>query len=138
LIATFKSLRSRIGSINATLSRKLWKFEVAEYMILLMVVIYTVIFSYFTIMVHYSFRTFAWDLGIFTQSMASATKGQLFVNNVELYYTPTGSYFGIHFAPILFTIIPIFSLLPTAETLLVIQSTLTKISSNRSHGKHLR
>jgi uncharacterized membrane protein len=121
LIATFKSLRSRIGSINATLSRKLWKFEVAEYMILLMVVIYTVIFSYFTIMVHYSFRTFAWDLGIFTQSMASATKGQLFVNNVELYYTPTGSYFGIHFAPILFTIIPIFSLLPTAETLLIIQ-----------------
>jgi len=62
LIATFKSLRSRISSINATLSRKLWKFEVAEYMVLLMVGVYTVIFSYFTIMVHYSFRAFAWDL----------------------------------------------------------------------------
>jgi uncharacterized membrane protein len=80
-------------------------------------------------MVHYSFRTFAWDLGIFTQSMASATKGQLFVNNVELYYTSTGSYFGIHFAPILFTIIPIFSLVPTAETLLVIQSTFLALGA---------
>jgi uncharacterized membrane protein len=80
LIATFKSLRSRIGSINATLSRKLWKFEVAEYIVLLMIVAYAVIFSYITIMLHYSFRTFAWDLGIFTQSITSATKGQLFVN----------------------------------------------------------
>jgi uncharacterized membrane protein len=98
-------------------------------MVLLMVVVYASIFSYFTIMVHYSFRTFAWDLGIFTQSMASATKGQLFVNNVELYYTPTGSYFGVHFAPILFTIIPIFSLVPTAETLLVIQSTFLALGA---------
>ena len=62
MIATFKSLRSRISRINATLSRKLWKFEVAEYMVLLMVGVYTVIFSYFTIIVHYSFRTFSWDL----------------------------------------------------------------------------
>jgi len=74
-----------------------------------MVVAYAAVFSYVTIMLHYSFRTFAWDLGIFTQSMTSATKGQLFINNVELYYTPTGSYFGVHFAPILGTIIPIFS-----------------------------
>ena len=104
------------------LSKKLWKLEVAEYIVLLMLVVYVAVFSHFTIMRHYSFRSNAWDLGILVQSVASTTKGELFTNNVELYFSPTGSYFGVHFCPILFTLVPFFSLAPQVETMFVMQS----------------
>lgn len=122
MIATLKSLRSKISVNEKMLEKKLWKFEVAEYTVLLMVLIYSVIFSYYTIMRHYSFRSYAWDLGLLTQSITSATKGKLFVNNVEPYFSPSGSYFGVHFSPILFTIIPFFALAPNVETVLILQS----------------
>jgi uncharacterized membrane protein len=111
------------------LSRKLWKLEVAEYIVLLMIVVYVAVFSHFTIMRHYSFRSNAWDLGILVQSVASTTKGELFTNNVELYFAPTGSYFGIHFCPILFTLVPFFSLVPRVETIFVMQSLILALGS---------
>lgn len=111
------------------LSKKLWKLEVAEYIVLLMILVYVAVFSQFTIMRHYSFRSNAWDLGILVQSVASATKGELFTNNVELYYSPTGSYFGIHFCPILFTLVPLFSLAPQIETIFVMQSLILALGS---------
>jgi uncharacterized membrane protein len=86
------------------------------------IIIYSVVFSYYTILRHYSFRSNAWDLGIIVQSIASTVKGRLFTNNAELYYSPTGSYFGIHFAPILFLTVPFFYIAQTVETILVLQS----------------
>jgi uncharacterized membrane protein len=111
------------------LTKKLWKLEVADYIVLLMIVTYAVFFSYYTIMRHYSFRSGTWDLGILVQSIASASKGQLFTNNVELYYSSTGSYFGIHFTPILFAVIPFFHLVPKVETILILQSTVLALGA---------
>ncbi len=111
------------------LSKKLWKLEVAEYLVLLMLVVYVAVFSHFTIMRHYSFRSNAWDLGILVQSVASTTRGELFTNNVELYFSPTGSYFGVHFCPILFTLVPFFSLTPQVETMFVMQSLILALGS---------
>ncbi|MEM3105162.1 MAG: DUF2079 domain-containing protein, partial [Candidatus Bathyarchaeia archaeon] len=87
-----------------------------------MTIIYSAVFSHYTIMRHYSFRSNAWDLGILAQSIASASRGKPFINNAELYYSPTGSYFGVHFAPILFLTVPFFYLVPRVETVLVLQS----------------
>src|SRR3989337_1700729 len=98
--------RVREKMSNDVLTQKLWKFEVSEYILFLMIFIYSVVFSYFSIMRHYSIRTFAWDIGIVTQSISSASKGLLFKNNVELYFSPTGSYFGLHFSPIYFLVVP--------------------------------
>lgn len=106
------------------LAKKLLKLEFAEWLLLLMIISHSIVFSYFHILKHYSFRTGAWDLGILTQSIASASKGKLFINNVELYYSSTGSYFGVHFSPILFTLIPIFSLAPSVEIILIAQSAI--------------
>jgi len=113
---------------NEILSKKLWKLELSEYIVLSMVIIYSAVFSYYTIMMHYSFRSYAWDLGILVQSITSATKGMLFNNNVELYFSPSGSYFGVHFSPIYFMIIPFFYLVPKVETFFIIQSLVLSLS----------
>jgi uncharacterized membrane protein len=113
--------------LNEVLRKKFWKLEVAHYIILLMILVYVVIFAHFTILRHYSFRSNAWDLGILTQSIASTSKGELFAYNVEPYFSPTGSYFGIHFTPILFTLVPFFSLAPRIETILIMQSIIVAL-----------
>ena len=111
------------------LARRVWKLEVSEYIVLIMVLAYSVVFSYFSIMKHYSFRTGAWDLGILVQSISSATNGKLFTNNVELYYSPTGSHFGVHFSPILFIVVPFFYLIQKVETVLIIQSIILALGA---------
>jgi uncharacterized membrane protein len=108
--------------LEKMLSRKLCKLDLSLLVVILMVIIYSAVFSYYTIMKHYSFRSYTWDLGIIVQSISSATKGKLFTNNAELFYSPTGSYFGVHFTPILFVLIPFFYIAPRVETVLIIQS----------------
>ncbi|MEM1582932.1 MAG: DUF2079 domain-containing protein, partial [Candidatus Bathyarchaeia archaeon] len=97
--------------------------EISDWLIITVAITtYSVIFSYYSIMKFYSFRVGAWDFGIVAQSIASASRGRLFTNNVELYYSPTGSYFGIHFSPILFLVVPFFYLMPKIETLYIFQT----------------
>lgn len=123
---------------GGVLKKKIWKLEVSDYIVLLTVLIYTLVFSYYSIMKHYSFRSYAWDIGILVQSIASAVKGNFFINNVERYYSPTGSYFGVHFSPILFLVIPFFYLAPKVETIFIIQSFVLSLSGIPSYllAKH--
>jgi len=114
---------------SSILAKKIWKLEISEYIILLMTVIYSTVFSYYSIMRHYSFRSNTWDLGILVQSISSAAKGNFFINNVELYYSPTGSYFGVHFTPILFAVVPFFYLIPKVETILTLQSVILALGA---------
>jgi uncharacterized membrane protein len=66
---------------------------------------------------HYSYETYALDLGAFAQSLQSTLHGDI------LYNTPCGmSQLGYHFSPILFLLAPIFWLFPYCETLLIVQS----------------
>lgn len=69
---------------------------------------------------HYSFRSGTWDLGILVQPLANAIRGIPFNYNAELYYS--SSYFGIHFSPVLFILVPFFYILPKVETILILQS----------------
>lgn len=94
-----------------------------------MIVFYSIIFSYYTVMRHYSFRSYAWDLGLIAQSIASVVKGRFFTNNVELFFSPTGSYFGVHFTPVLFLVVPFFYLAQYVETLLVLQSVVLALGA---------
>lgn len=111
--------RERIKNL---LRKSMLKLKISDWLVTAMTIIYSIVFSYYTIMRHYSFRSNAWDLGILVQSIASATQGKLFTNNVELYYSPTGSYFGIHFAPVLFLAVPLYYIAPSVETILILQS----------------
>jgi len=122
-------LRFLRQNFSSLFERRLLKLRISEWTLIIIVTIYSVIFSYYTIMRHYSFRSNAWDLGLITQSVVSVTKGKLFINNAELYFSPTGSYFGVHFAPILFLMVPFFYLARGVETILILQSVVLALGA---------
>jgi uncharacterized membrane protein len=76
-----------------------------------------------TVFKHNAFRSTAWDLGIFMQAFwTTVYDQQLLYYTPELYINPGGSFFGIHFSPILLLLIPTYAVSPRAETLLFLQS----------------
>jgi len=86
---------------------------------------YSLVFSYFTVFKHHNFSSYAADLGVFTQSFHTTLyDGRLFYYTLEQWINPSGCYFGVHFSPILFSLLPIYALWPAAESLLVSQSFL--------------
>ncbi|MBX5327181.1 MAG: DUF2079 domain-containing protein [Candidatus Bathyarchaeia archaeon] len=94
-----------------------------ELLVYLAIIIYTIIFSYATILKHYAFRSFAWDLGIVSQSLwTTLNDGRLLYYTPELFFNLSGSYFGLHFSPIMFLLLPIYAIHPAPETLFVFQS----------------
>ncbi|MCD6465104.1 DUF2079 domain-containing protein [Candidatus Bathyarchaeota archaeon] len=87
------------------------------------ITVYAIVFSYFTILKHYTFNSYAWDLGVFNQALYTTVfYGKPLYYTADLYLNLAGSYLAIHFSPILFLVAPVYALHPTAETLLVIKS----------------
>lgn len=114
-----KSLEER----EAWLSGKFHKMERSDIILCAAIALYGIFFSLLTILRYYSFMTRAWDFGIFTQSFWTTLYGnKFFYHTCELFVNPSGSFFGVHFSPILFFILPFYRLVTTPETLLVIQS----------------
>jgi uncharacterized membrane protein len=110
---------------EAWFSRKTLRRDRSEWAMVLAVVCYTIIFSYFTIERYMAFHAYAWDFGIFNQSFWTTThNGGLFVSTVEQFLTngQTGIFFGTHFSPILFVLVPFYSVFSLPQTLLISQS----------------
>lgn len=82
--------------------------------------IYTAVTLFITIhLLHNSYHTSAFDLGVFTQELKNTLKGQI------LYSPALGmSQFAIHFSPVLFLLVPLYWLFPHAQMLLVVQALL--------------
>lgn len=95
---------------------------ISHYLIYVFISIYTIILSYFSILKHNAFMTTAWDLGIYEQVIWSTVHGRLLWYSIELPINPSGCFFGIHFAPILLLIAPIYGIFQSTETLLILQS----------------
>lgn len=114
-----------------TLSKKAWlRIERGELILVLMMFTYTVVFSYFTVLKHYAFRTNAWDVGGFAQAFWTTLRyGKVFEYNVEFYLTTSKSFFGVHFSPILYLVLPFYALYPHVESLLVIQSAVLALGA---------
>jgi uncharacterized membrane protein len=92
------------------------KYEVA---LLICIVTYSLVFSYYTNLKHYTFSSYAWDLGIFNQLFHSTIFGGKFLYyTAELYLNPLGNYFAIHFSPILMLLFPFYAVFPRVQTLL--------------------
>jgi uncharacterized membrane protein len=101
-----------------------------EYWILLAIVVYAIIFSYFTILRMYALSASAWDLGNYNQAIYTTLfNGKLFYYTPDLPANPSGSLFGVHFSPSLVVLFPIYVICPRAETLLVLQSFILGIGS---------
>jgi uncharacterized membrane protein len=118
-------LRNLLSLINRR-KVQMWKALRAQPFLVLLfiaILIYGIAFSYFTVLKHNVFQSSAWDLGIFNQALYTTLhNGRLFYYTAELYLNPSGSYFALHFSPILFLLLPIYAINSSPITLLMIQS----------------
>lgn len=113
----------KVKEAEKILAHRIFWMDLSALIVALMVCLYTASFSYLLILKHYSFMTYAWDLGIFNQAFWSTVKhGKLFYHTPELFINPSGNFLGTHFSPILFLILPVYVVYPAPETLLVLQS----------------
>jgi len=94
------------------------------------IVAYIALFSCISILKHYSFRSTAWDLGIYEQVLWSTVNtGKVFWYTPEIVTNPSCSFFGIHFAPILFLMLPIYAVFQYTETLLILQASVLALAA---------
>jgi uncharacterized membrane protein len=118
---TTRSILVNTNDIISLLKKRIINDKI-QWVLFAGITVYTLIFSYFTILKHYSFDSGAYDLGIYEQMLWNT------IHNGKLFWmapdpvNPTGFFFGTHFSPILFLILPIYFLYQTTETLLVLQS----------------
>lgn len=95
----------------------------ADRLVFVFIFVYGVIFSGYTIFMYYAFKTYGWDLGIFSQSFwTTLNTGSLFHYTLEAYVNPSNNFFGAHFSPILFLVVPFYAIYQSPLTLLVLQS----------------
>jgi len=112
------------------LSQKSLRYERSIILVLVCIMVYGIIFSATTVSRHHAFMTGAWDLGIFTQSLwTTLNANRFFYHTCELFINPSGSFFGVHFSPILFLILPLYWISQTPETLLVLQSFILPLAA---------
>lgn len=91
---------------------------------------YILFISLFTVTKHRNYCSFAWDLGIFNQAFWTTTKEMsIFRNTCELFLVKSGSFFGVHFSPILYSLIPVYTISKNPETLLIAQSIILGIAA---------
>ncbi|HUI86812.1 MAG TPA: DUF2079 domain-containing protein [Nitrososphaerales archaeon] len=76
----------------------------------------------FVLLRFYTFRTDAFDLGIFNQAFSTALKGKLFYETPDQLVIQSGSFLGTHFNLLMFLLLPIYALFPFAQTLLILQT----------------
>ena len=103
----------------------------ADKLILVPILVYIIFFSAYTCYMHYTFRTYAWDLGIITQSLwTTLNSDKILYSTLEVPYgNPTGNFLGVHFSPILLIILPVYALFQSPQTLLVFQSFILAIAA---------
>ena len=109
--------------IDQWLATKHANVERSTIILFLFILIYTIFFSSLTILRHWAFETHAWDLGISTQALWTTAYGNRFLYfTAELFINPSGSFFGVHFSPMLLAISPLYWFAPMPETLLILQA----------------
>lgn len=82
--------------------------------------IFAAVILYITIhLIHDSYQSTAFDLGLFTQELRNTLQGNIL-------YSPAigGSQFAYHFSPVLLLLVPVYWLFPHAQMLLVVQGLL--------------
>lgn len=87
---------------------------------------YALYMSYFTLARHRGLQTAGFDLGIFDNLMFNAMHGRPFRSTVAV---PNGSYLSNHAEYGMFLFVPIYALYPSAETMLVLQSTFMGLAA---------
>ena len=91
---------------------------------------YSIILSLYTCLRHETFKTRAYDLGIFMQALwTTIHANKFFFETPDLGISEGGSFFGVHFSPIMFLLLILYYLFPHAYTLLIFQSFLLGLAA---------
>jgi len=94
------------------------------------ILMYTIVFSYIGILKHNAFTSSAWDLGIYEQVIWSTTNtGRFLWYTAEIVINPSCNFFGLHFSPILFLVVPIYAIYQSTETLLILQASVLALAA---------
>ena len=88
----------------------------------LSIIIYAVILSALTSLKFYCFRSLAFDMGIFVQLLWQSNHGNPLYTQPRWGPENPESFFGVHFAPVVYPLIWLYGLVESPYLLLVIQS----------------
>jgi uncharacterized membrane protein len=91
-------------------------------LLLIIILLYTLIFTYLSLLRYENFFTSAWDLGIFQQALWSTLHGKLFYEAGDYCTYNAGSFLIVHPAFIMFLLALLYWVYPHALTLFVIQA----------------
>jgi uncharacterized membrane protein len=102
----------------------------SNWVLYLAVSVYIIVMSSITILKNRAFLTSGFDLGIFNQAFHTTLfDGKLFYETGDLSFNPGGSFFGAHFSPILFLLLPFYAIYPRVENLLVMQTVILALGA---------
>jgi uncharacterized membrane protein len=118
--AAYARLLSR--KIDSELSRRYSKVKLSTWLVFLGIAAYSITLSYYSLVKFRTFNDLGFDLGVYNQALWTALHGRLFYETPDLYWNTGGSFFGVHFAPLMYLVLIVYSILPRPETLLVLQS----------------
>jgi uncharacterized membrane protein len=93
--------------------------------LLLLIGAYSVYVSYHTVMQHHALETRAYDLGIAANTFWNSIHGSLFASSMA----PSGNHLAFHTSFIFLAAFPIYALLPSTETLLVLQAVVLALAA---------
>lgn len=118
------------SNIEKFLNSNIRGMSVSVIFVVVMVFVYFLVFSVFTVFRQITFETRAFDLGIYDQALYTTLfKARFFYETPDLFYTVSGSFFGIHFTPNTFILVPFYYFFPHPETLLVLQSAVLALAA---------
>lgn len=90
--------------------------------LLLSIIIYVVVLSTLTSLKFYCFRSLAFDMGIFVQLLWQSNHGNPLYTQPRWGPEHSASFFGVHFAPVVYPLIWLYGLVESPYVLLVVQS----------------
>ena len=91
---------------------------------------YIIVLSIMTILRENTFLTSGFDLGIFNQAFSTTIhQHRIFYETGDISFNPDGNFFGVHFSPILFILLPFYAIYPSPENLLVMQTVILALGA---------
>jgi len=83
---------------------------------------WTALYATLAVLRHVTWHSTAFDLSVFDQVYWNTTQGRLLESSLDRGSCTPGSFFGGHFSPLHFTLLPAYALLPRPETLVLLQA----------------
>ncbi|MHA1590148.1 MAG: DUF2079 domain-containing protein [Candidatus Njordarchaeales archaeon] len=118
--------RSRKSALNVFYFQKFFltlRKHKYEFVLFTGILTYISVFSYFLMLKHFFFETYAWDLGTLAQALYTTLySGKFLYQTGYLFALPNGSFFGIHCSPFLLLLLPIYAIWPNPLNLLIIKT----------------